>query len=106
MLFVMSEVSPAESSSNGVGGNGVSGVEGNVSSKVFDSALFSRVSVDVWDSEGWTQLLQEAQTKPIESVRHIYETFLSYYPTAVRYKFIITNPNQIFANLCTFSELL
>lgn len=43
----------------------------------------NRISADVWDTEAWTSLVLEAQTKDIEIAREIYERFLKQFPTVV-----------------------
>jgi tetratricopeptide (TPR) repeat protein len=44
-----------------------------------------RIEANVWDTEAWTALITEAQSKDISISRGIYERFLAQFPTAGRY---------------------
>jgi hypothetical protein len=47
------------------------------------SKFEARIATDPWDTEAWTSLLLEAQSKDIRIARNIYERFLAQFPTAV-----------------------
>jgi hypothetical protein len=48
------------------------------------SSFEQRLKVNEWDVEAWLGLVTEAQTKPIQISRPIFERFLKQFPTAVR----------------------
>jgi hypothetical protein len=43
----------------------------------------ARITTDSWDTEAWTQIIMEVQSKNIEVARPYYERFLQQFPTAV-----------------------
>jgi len=58
----------------------------------------SRISLDPWDTEAWTSMIMECQTKHIEVSRDIYERFLKQFPTSGRYWKLYAEHELAFGN--------